>query len=485
MKLSKTWPEILVIILALPFRVLFLKLTEFKADEALSFWQTWQFWQKPYLITAGLISSTGVRNLPLFNYLLLILGFLSPTPLFLTFAIGLVNSFLVLVFYLILKKYYSQVTSLAASLLLATSPWAILFSRKIWAQDLVLLLVIPIIYLLHQSKKSFWLAFCLVLLCQLHASGIFFSVITIAVLIFYKTKLDFNKIFWGILTGLVFSLPYIYLQISSQTFCPDCQTFISFLKTPKSFDWNNFLRPGQLLTGSFFEFVLGNKIGWEKFFYWQYPVLISGIWLIIFKYKKCRFLLFYILGLPLLYFLTKTPAYPHYYAGLLPFLALTDGLVFDYFYNRKNKLLKIAVIFLLGLILAGNLIFMIKFFRFLKLNDVTGDYGRPFYKTEEFVNKNLQNYQLLPYYEELKYYAFIFSQDEVMHPKLAEYFLEKQNVNLSIEEFQKSDQTPEILFNLGYLYFISNNSQQAENYLQQLKVLDTGLSFKLEELIKK
>src|SRR3990167_7045496 len=93
------------------FRLSNLDLIEFKSDEATTVYQTVQFFESPYLIERGLISGTGVYNFPLFNYLMVALGVFSKDPQFLSGMIALINSLLVAVFFLMVKKFYGQLTA--------------------------------------------------------------------------------------------------------------------------------------------------------------------------------------------------------------------------------------------------------------------------------------------------------------------------------------------------------------------------------------
>lgn len=129
---------ILIILLGAAFlRILYLDLIEFKLDEATIVYQTVQFYLNPYLIQRGLISGLGVYNFPLFNYLIILIAIFSRDPQFISFLIALINTILIPFFYLIIRRYYNHMTAVFVAFLLAFSPWAVLFSRKIWAQDLV------------------------------------------------------------------------------------------------------------------------------------------------------------------------------------------------------------------------------------------------------------------------------------------------------------------------------------------------------------
>src|SRR3990167_8440726 len=189
------------------FRLSNLDLIEFKSDEATTVYQTVQFLDPPYLIQRGLISGTGVYNSPLFNYLIIPLSLWSRDPQVLSGVIALINSLSVAAFFLLVKRYYGQLTAIFASLLLVFSPWGVIFSRKIWAQDLISLFLIPFFWLSHElilrknTKVVLPLFALLVLLIQLHGSGLFLFTVTILILLILRIRVSFKSVILGILIG--------------------------------------------------------------------------------------------------------------------------------------------------------------------------------------------------------------------------------------------------------------------------------------------
>jgi len=425
------WP-LVVFILAIPFRIFFPNLIEFKADEALTLFQARQFFQSFSFPQIGLISSTGIHNFPLFSYLIILFSFVSSDPRFVSLLIALINCLAIMLFFIIIRKYYGFVVALTASAILATSPWSILFSRKIWAQDLLLPFVVAIIYAL-QKKSTFLIFLLLTLITQLHGSGLFLFIAVIISLLISKTKINLNKAIYGFLAGLLTTLPYFYYQLTANNFCLDCQAFINFQAIPKNFDPANLLRFLQVTSGLFFQFetkinLFSNK---EIFFYLHWPFIFAGIIYGFINKRKALIYSLLILLIPFLYFITKTPSYPHYYAVLLPFLCLIEGLGFNYiFLFFKNKFYKTGVGLIFLILIISNIMFEINFYRYLSIyKQGKGDYGPIFSETEKFVNKQIYNYQLLPYYDELKSYAYIFAHSPDFNKRLDEYFAQKQNKN--------------------------------------------------------
>jgi 4-amino-4-deoxy-L-arabinose transferase-like glycosyltransferase len=78
-----------------------------------------------------------------------------------TLFTGLLNSLAVLLTYLFGRRYWGHTAALTASFFFAVSPWAVMHSRKIWAQNLlpffVLLWAISLALALLEGRQR-WLA---------------------------------------------------------------------------------------------------------------------------------------------------------------------------------------------------------------------------------------------------------------------------------------------------------------------------------------
>lgn len=376
------------------FRLSNLDLIEFKSDEATTVSQTVKFFDSPYLISRGLISGTGAYNFPLFNYLMIPLSIFSRDPQVLSGVIAFINSLLVVLFFFFVKKYYGMLTSIFASLLLAFSPWGVVFSRKIWAQDLLLLLLIPIFWFLHEiilnknNKVVLPLFLLLTLLIQLHGSGLIFSAITASILLFWRIKISLKSALVGILIGLIPAIPYIFFQIQSIPFCPDCQAFLKYQQSHRTFDFYNLARPFQIISGLGFHFVLGKSYGEFIAFYPQVELLkyvfatgiltiLTGIFLILDKLKKYLFLVIYFVTSFIFYLVTKTPAYMHYFVIIIPVAILLFTIPISFAYSTlRSKFLKLMVLAFFLLFLLSNITFLTLFYRFVGAKlDIEGDYG--------------------------------------------------------------------------------------------------------------
>jgi hypothetical protein len=434
---KKLTVPISIFIIALLPRVLFLNLIEFKADEALTVLAIEQFVKHPHLIQYGLYSSVGVKNFPLFNYLLIIPGIVSQDPQFLSGIIGFLNAIAIVFFYLITKKYYGQKIALFSSIIFATNPWSILFSRKIWAQDLVPLFAIPIYYFLHRVIKDkhhgsvIPLYISLILAAQLHASCLFFTIIVSIYL--FKTKTVFLKnACTGIVIGLIPAVPYFTYQLTSNPTCPDCQSYsIHASQFSKSIDFENLYLPFSFVGGLGWESISGTNFPIPIYFkvVWVLEIicLIWGVFLVIKQKKKLGFIVTMIFGLPLIYLIAEVPARLHYYQILSPWIMLTIGLSI----KKYTNIVWICVI----LCVSVNLLFLNNFSRFLSLNkQVYSDYGTIYEESKRQVDEATVNYRLRSDYSEIK--AMSYFNTNTIHTRLAQYFYNHQEFELAIQELQ-------------------------------------------------
>lgn len=419
---------ILIFVIASLFRITNLNLMAFQFDEATTLNHVVKFYQQPYLPEIGMLSSIRINNFPFFDYMIIILALPSKNPQIITFFIGLINSLLVGFFYLIIRKFINQRTALFASLFLATSPWAILFSRKLWAQDTLLFFVIPIIFLTFKTqvkksvKTSFFLFLFLTLLAQIHAQGIFFAISEIILFIIIRTKIYLKYALLGIITGLLFVIPYIYYQFNTNPVCQDCISFSSYKQIPRSREIENFLRPFEILGSSLFKDEFDNPYNNDYLqFLSYYPFsniltfvfslkgvfLIFSIIYILLKKLKYFFVIFPIIALPVIYYFSRTTPYIIYYVVLLPFIFLSLGIFFDDLIESKHHTIKLLSIILFSIIIINNIFSIIIFNQFLSFKKVTrGDYGSIFAVTEEKIDTKIKQYNNLPFYTDLKNYAF-------------------------------------------------------------------------------
>jgi hypothetical protein len=83
----------------------------------------------------GIISSTGIPNPPTSVYALLPFFWISRDPVFAIYGIMALNVIGVGLLWAIAHRYFGRVAAIMAGITYAVNPWAVLYSRKLWAQD--------------------------------------------------------------------------------------------------------------------------------------------------------------------------------------------------------------------------------------------------------------------------------------------------------------------------------------------------------------
>lgn len=83
----------------------------------------------------GILSSTGIPNPPTSVYVMAIPFSLAADPNVAIHFVMLLNTVGVGLLWLLAHRYFGRLIAIFAGLMYAINPWAVLFSRKIWAQD--------------------------------------------------------------------------------------------------------------------------------------------------------------------------------------------------------------------------------------------------------------------------------------------------------------------------------------------------------------
>lgn len=416
-------PFLLVVIAASIFRITNLDLIEFKADEAINLYLASRpLFGHPFP-QGGIVTSVGILNPPLFIYLLFPFVAISRDPQFISLLIALLNSLAIGCFFLVVKRYYGFLTSFSSSLLFAFSPWAILFSRKIWPPDLVLPLFIPFFYSLHkiilEKKMAYWIicVTTLIYLIQLDLSYSIFSLVFVLLLYSKKVTISMRYMLIGFLVGVIPLLPYFSYQLKHNF--PDFGMITTVKKSLDIKSLTIFQRPFQITQQGNFYFVLGNDTltfaksfptteYLRKFFYVEYLLLPFGIVVFWKRYKNLRPLVLAVLGTTIAYFILNLKPFMHYFIVLAPLLFLFLGCAFAFFLSSKQIFLKRGAFLLLFLLIGTSIVFNHSFFSLVNRQKVIqGDYGSAFMVTSEIMKKRYEKYKYTKDYEEMILSSYI------------------------------------------------------------------------------
>lgn len=132
------WPSVLLLLaiaLAATTRLAGIHLAEFKLDEVWALQMASDIRNGRALPPTGIGSSLGIPNPPFFVYLLVIPLLVSPAPEVATAFIGALNVGAVFATARLTRSLFGVRPAVVAALVFAVAPWAVFFSRKIWAQE--------------------------------------------------------------------------------------------------------------------------------------------------------------------------------------------------------------------------------------------------------------------------------------------------------------------------------------------------------------
>ncbi|MCC7208251.1 MAG: glycosyltransferase family 39 protein [Anaerolineae bacterium] len=127
----------LIVLLAAGLRLGNPGVVEFKRDEANLSRLALDMAHGESLPLLGITSSVGLPNPPFSVYLFVPPFLVSDDPVLATHYVAALNVIAVLLAYLLARRYYGPLAALTAGLFFAVNPWAVIFARKVWAQDLL------------------------------------------------------------------------------------------------------------------------------------------------------------------------------------------------------------------------------------------------------------------------------------------------------------------------------------------------------------
>jgi 4-amino-4-deoxy-L-arabinose transferase-like glycosyltransferase len=205
----------LILLLAGALRMGWPGLTEFKADEARLLSLALEMIEERRLALRGISSSVGFPNFPASVWLYALPLMIWPHLYAATLFTGFLNTLAVAGGYLLARRYWGIEVALAATLMLAVSPWAVIFSRKIWAQNLLPLLVLgwgtgALLALVEKRSKFIVLHLvCLALAVQIHLAAVALVPATAVLFLIFWRRLAWRVVALGSGLALATALPFL------------------------------------------------------------------------------------------------------------------------------------------------------------------------------------------------------------------------------------------------------------------------------------
>ncbi len=125
-------------LLAAGLRLLPVGVNSFASDEARVSLLALETARGEQLARFGIASSANARNLPASIYAFVPPFWLTSDVLLVTWYVALLNIISILGLWAVLRRYYGRWAAFLAGLWLATNPFAVVFSRNIWTQNLLM-----------------------------------------------------------------------------------------------------------------------------------------------------------------------------------------------------------------------------------------------------------------------------------------------------------------------------------------------------------
>lgn len=204
----------------------------------------------------GIESSAGVPNSPMTVYFLAPFFAISSNPLFVVICVALWNVLGVALLWLIAHRYFGRHVGLISALLYAVSPYAIIYSRAIWAQDYhtPIILMGIVTALLGFFEKRYW-AQIVALPLLFIGFQIHFAAWTLLPIYLFFLWSGRKNIYWSalglsILLAILTMLPFI-IGIGQQSLGTSdrVELITAILSDGITFRWYPISQVAQLITG--------------------------------------------------------------------------------------------------------------------------------------------------------------------------------------------------------------------------------------------
>jgi len=217
-----TWEIYPILFVAAFLRFYQISTSEFDGDQAIVFRMAHDAVYHGLLPATSNIASIRVVNPPAVIYLLMLPAAFSANPLWGDLFVGLFNVIAVLLTYIFVRRYYTRLAAIIASLLYATAAEPVYFSRFIWQQNLIAPFVVLFIFALFWGvveRRRGWLFPALLLLgilIQLHETTIILCVPLLVALLLAPGTVRWRDLTLGIASLLLIFFPYLLWEFSTK-----------------------------------------------------------------------------------------------------------------------------------------------------------------------------------------------------------------------------------------------------------------------------
>lgn len=406
---------ILILFTASFLRLYHINYTEFKIDQALNIYLTLDIIENGPIPEHVLLSSINTYNPPLFHYLLILPVLISKNPVFISSFIAILNILAIALGFFFIKSIFNQKIAFLSTIFWAINPWAIMYSRNIWHQNVLSLFIIlfffGILKLINCQNApkanpdrtwrvpTGWLLLssaALACLLQIHLSTISLVPIFLLILFLTRKKIAFKDLLFIFLIFLIIFLPYILYEIQHDFY--NLNQFIETSHLASKHNWESLWLPLKLSTTLGFEKYLGTNLpGILKHTtqtslidYLTIILFISGLIYSLTKitHQKYLILILWLLFPTLFLFFNKTGVYDHYLIILFPVQFIFISLFLDKLFNFNKLLPKILAVLILSLVIIYPSLYSLEFLDLTKTRTcLNGIYSIPYQYQENKIKQ--------------------------------------------------------------------------------------------------
>ncbi|MBN1564657.1 MAG: hypothetical protein JXA10_12500, partial [Anaerolineae bacterium] len=230
-KTSLRWWEwsalIAILLMAAALRMGAPGITEFKRDEANLSQLALNLVEGRDFPLLGIRSSVNVPNPPLNVYLFALPYAVDHTPVTATLFVGALNVIAVALTIALARRYYGVISGLVAGMLYAASPWAVIYSRKIWAQDLLPPFIVATVFmgLLGYGENKRWARWLhwplLAITVQIHYGAFTLIPLSLLMLALWRPRVNWRTLGIGIGLAALTGIPVLIGAIQNDLFSLD------------------------------------------------------------------------------------------------------------------------------------------------------------------------------------------------------------------------------------------------------------------------
>ena len=400
---SNTGLMVTVIAIGSLLRFIWFDLMELKFDEVEMLRLTRQ-WLETGIPQYGMMSGVGVRNPPGFVFILLPVMAVTASPLLAGLWVALMNIAAIALMAILGRVLGMPRAGVYAAMFMAAHPWLVLFSRKIWAQSVLPLVVTLLLVVMctcmrnARSRAVFWAPLLACLAWQIHYSA--YAVVALLFLWLCNElrlrRLNVRMLLLGVLAAAIALAPYLHYLMG-----PGIGDLEGTLGVgAERFNINLVIRIFATWAKTAFAGGLGNPFTFEMTPIWgviEGPVgfllhavaviatlmvltLAAGAWprrgeKTIVSGASWWLILF--VAMPIaLYLVKRVSTPPHYYIVSLPALLMLAGIGLDRAASRAQaRAWPAARTSLLFIVVTGVVIVMTILVQVKRTGGTSGDYG--------------------------------------------------------------------------------------------------------------